>query len=69
MWAPHKGRLRMGGVKNPERGTQKVDSAYGGDVSRLLDACREMVVFENVEQMCECLKVETPKSIKMKHGP
>jgi hypothetical protein len=30
----------MGGVKSIARGTEKVDVAYGGDVSRLLDVCR-----------------------------
>jgi hypothetical protein len=56
LWAPCKGRLVMGGVKSIERGMEKVDFAYGGDVSRLLDVCRERIVFESLEDMGDCLE-------------
>ena len=56
-WVSYKGRLRMGAIKNPERGIEKVDSAYGGDVSRLLDVCRETIVFESLEKLADCLQV------------
>jgi len=41
-WYSYKGDLKMGGIKNPRRGLEKVDTAYGGDVSRLLDVCRSV---------------------------
>jgi len=50
-----KGRLQMGGIKSVERGTLKVDSVYEGDVSRVLDVCREMIVFESIKDMTDCL--------------
>lgn len=56
-WAMYKGRLRMGGIKAPSRGIEKADAAYGGDVSRLLDVCREAIVFENLSDMVDCLEV------------
>jgi hypothetical protein len=49
--------LQTGGVKSPERGAEKIDCIYGGDVSRLLDACRETIVFEGLEQLADCLEV------------
>jgi hypothetical protein len=60
VWVPYKDRLRMGGIKNPERGIEKIDSAYAGDISRLLDVCRERIVFDSVEEMTDCLKVGQP---------
>ena len=56
LWAPCKGRLVMGGVKSIERGIEKVDVAYGGDVSRVLDVCRERIVFESIKDMGDCLE-------------
>ena len=47
----------MGGIKAPSRGIEKADAAYGGDVSRLLDVCREAIVFENVRDLADCLEV------------
>jgi hypothetical protein len=57
VWTPYKGRLRMGGIKSPQRGIEKVDSAYGGDASRLLDVCRERIIFTSIEDMAACLEV------------
>jgi hypothetical protein len=48
-------RLQMGGIKSVERGTLKVDSIYEGDVSRVLDVCREMIVFEGIKDLADCL--------------
>jgi len=56
LWAPCKGRLVMGGVKSIERGMEKVDVAYGGDVSLLLDVCRGRIVFESLKDMGDCLE-------------
>ena len=47
----------MGGIKSPSRGIEKADAAYGGDVSRLLDVCRESIIFETIEDMAACLQV------------
>jgi len=58
-WVPYKDKFRMGGIKCPKRGIEKVDSAYGGDVSRLLDVCRETIVFESLEQLSHCLEVNS----------
>ena len=70
MWAPSNGRLELGGVKNIERGTEKVDHAYGGDVSRLLDVCRGRIVFEKIEDLCDCLSAladdETVSIVRIK---
>jgi hypothetical protein len=54
-WFSYKGSLKLGGIKNPKRGIEKVDTAYGGDVSRLLDVCRETIVFDRVSDMADCL--------------
>jgi hypothetical protein len=40
MWFPFKGRMKVCDIKNIDRGIEKVDTCYGGDVSRLLDVCR-----------------------------
>jgi len=70
MWVPSNGRLDLGGVKNIERGTEKVDHAYGGDVSRLLDVCRGRIVFEEIEDLCDCLSAlvddETVSIVRIK---
>ncbi len=42
-------------VKSVSRCIDKIDIAYGGDVSRLLDMCRQMIVFESISDMCDCL--------------
>jgi hypothetical protein len=57
VWTPYKGKLRMRGIKSPQRGIEKVDSAYGGDVSRLLDVCGERIIFRSIESMADCLEV------------
>ena len=55
-WIPLNSRLRTGAVKSVDRGIEKVDCAYGGDASRLLDVCREMIVFESIKDMADCLE-------------
>ena len=42
-------------VKSVSRCIDKIDIAYGGDVSRLLDVCRQMIVFETVLDLSDCL--------------
>jgi hypothetical protein len=42
-------------VKSVSRCIDKIDIAYGGDVSRLLDICRQMIVFDNIRDLSDCL--------------
>jgi hypothetical protein len=56
MSSPSNGNLRMGNVKGVERGIAKVDSTYGGDVSRLLDVCRERIVFGSIKDLTDCIE-------------
>ena len=57
IWVSNKEKFCMGGIKSPSRGIEKADAAYGGDVSRLLDVCRESIIFETIEDMAACLQV------------
>jgi hypothetical protein len=43
-------------LKNPQRCVEKLYRAYGGDVSRLVDLCRQTIVFEHVVDMVTCLE-------------
>ena len=45
------GLVQWSGVKGKVRAVEKCYLAYGGDVSRLLDLCREAMVFERLEQV------------------
>jgi len=49
--------VKWSGVKGKLRAVEKCYLAYGGDVSRLLDLCRETIVFEGLEQIANCLAV------------
>ena len=56
---PHASRI--GGImetplKSCERAVEKVLRCYSGDCSLLLDVCREVLVFETVEDLCTMLE-------------
>jgi hypothetical protein len=56
-WAhTHNGTHVCGQVKSPERALQKTFRSYGGDSRKLCDLARTTIVFENFEDMKECLK-------------
>mmetsp|Transcript_31199 Transcript_31199/g.79091 ORF Transcript_31199/g.79091 Transcript_31199/m.79091 type:complete len:245 (-) Transcript_31199:196-930(-) len=42
-------------IKGPGRAFEKVLRSYGGDTSRLLDLCRQSIVFEAVSDLEQCL--------------
>jgi hypothetical protein len=44
-------------LKSPQRCIEKLYRTYGGDVSRLVDLCRQMIVFDQVEDLVDCLEV------------
>jgi hypothetical protein len=46
-------------MKNPVRCVEKLYRSYGGDVSRLVDLCRQMIVFEHIEDLVRCLEAIT----------
>lgn len=56
VWQSSKGTFEMGQTKPLARATQKADTAYAGDVSRLLDICRERIVFEKLQDLTDCLE-------------
>lgn len=43
------------GLKSAHRAIEKVIRAYGQDVSRLLDVCRQAIVFETLRDLAACL--------------
>ncbi len=47
-WAP---------LKSPQRSVEKLYRSYGGDVSRLVDLCRQMIVFEHLKDLVACLEI------------
>ena len=51
--ATHK--VRWPPVKSLERSLEKLLRSHDGDVSRLLDCCRLMLVFDHVSQLVACL--------------
>jgi hypothetical protein len=52
----HLGGFQFGGVKGVQQCMDKIDNIYGGSVSRLLDICREKIVFERVSDLASCLE-------------
>ena len=42
-------------VKTPERAICKVHRVYDGDVSRVCDLCRQVIVFDTAADLLECL--------------
>ncbi len=47
--------IKWGCVKTVQRAQEKVQRSYGGDVSRLVDLCRQSVVFESPANVATCL--------------
>jgi hypothetical protein len=48
-------KIKWGGIKSPQRACEKVLRSYRGDVSMLLDVCRQMIIFDTVNELCEGL--------------
>lgn len=42
------------GTKKSDRSISKVVLAYGGDASKLVDICRERILFDSIEDMLKC---------------
>jgi len=49
--------LVFGELKNRTRAIEKVLRFYEGDVSKLLDVCRQMICFDSIEDLSHCLAV------------
>ena len=49
------GDVAWASVKSTRRAMEKLHRAYEGDVSRLVDLCRHMIVFEQVQDLATCL--------------
>jgi hypothetical protein len=52
----HLGLFQFGGIKGVQQCMDKIDNIYGGSVSRLIDICRERIVFEHVSDLASCLE-------------
>ena len=42
-------------IKQPKRVLQKLQRVYDGKVSRVLDLCRELIVFDSVAELLACV--------------
>uniref|UniRef100_A0A6U2B612 Uncharacterized protein n=1 Tax=Hemiselmis andersenii TaxID=464988 RepID=A0A6U2B612_HEMAN len=51
-----RGRFELGGIKSVRSCCAKLDLAYGGDVTRLLDVCRETLYLKRLKDLDSCLK-------------
>lgn len=49
------GGVKWAKLKSPERASEKAMRSYGGDVSRLLDICRQQIVFHSMGDLVRCL--------------
>jgi hypothetical protein len=47
--------IGRGILKAPQRAAEKADACYGGDVSRVVDVCRQRFVFADVRGVADCL--------------
>jgi hypothetical protein len=47
--------IKWGSVKSVRRAQEKVQRSYGEDVSRLVDLCRQSIVFESPGDVAACL--------------
>jgi hypothetical protein len=43
-------------LKSPQRALEKLLRCYGSDVSRLVDICRQKILFDGPEDLLACLK-------------
>ena len=53
----HESHVAWAALKSTRRAMEKLHRAYDGDVSLLLDVCRQMVVFERVDDLVTCLEL------------
>jgi hypothetical protein len=53
---PLQEHVQWAALKSPLRTMEKVHRLYDGDVSRVLDICRQRIVFDTVANMFECLQ-------------
>mmetsp|Transcript_6457 Transcript_6457/g.10211 ORF Transcript_6457/g.10211 Transcript_6457/m.10211 type:complete len:340 (-) Transcript_6457:761-1780(-) len=44
-------------LKAPDRAVEKASRCYSGDVSKLLDVCRSMLVFDSIADLKTCMNV------------
>jgi hypothetical protein len=51
----HENGVAWCGLKSPQRAMEKLHRAYDGDVSRLVDICRQIIVFEHMDGLLKCL--------------
>ncbi len=49
--------VRWEDLKQEERAIEKVIRCYGEDVSRLVDVCRQSIVFAEVDQLAACFEL------------
>eukprot|EP00282_Hemiselmis_andersenii_P037020 CAMPEP_0169436396 /NCGR_PEP_ID=MMETSP1042-20121227/5566_1 /TAXON_ID=464988 /ORGANISM="Hemiselmis andersenii, Strain CCMP1180" /LENGTH=738 /DNA_ID=CAMNT_0009547087 /DNA_START=37 /DNA_END=2253 /DNA_ORIENTATION=+ len=49
-------KIQVCKIKNIGRMVEKCDVAYGGDLSRVLDACRQSLFFDDVSSLTGCLR-------------
>jgi len=47
--------IKWGKIKTVDRAIEKLLRSYKTDVSRLLDVCRQSIVFESIGDLCRCL--------------
>jgi hypothetical protein len=50
------GLVRWAGPKQPRRAVEKAVRAYGRDPGRLLDLCRQAIVFATLDDLAACLR-------------
>mmetsp|Transcript_41922 Transcript_41922/g.102808 ORF Transcript_41922/g.102808 Transcript_41922/m.102808 type:complete len:161 (+) Transcript_41922:3-485(+) len=48
-------KIRWGRLKSLQRAFEKLSRAYHGDASRLVDLCRQHIVFDSVGDLTQCL--------------
>jgi len=48
--------IKWAQMKSPSRAVEKLVRAYKGDESRLLDLCRQSIIFDTIEEVTQCLQ-------------
>ena len=56
LFKPSLGSVHWASVKSSNRALEKLLRTYDDDVSRLLDCCRQSIIFENLEELSQCFK-------------
>mmetsp|Transcript_32208 Transcript_32208/g.66671 ORF Transcript_32208/g.66671 Transcript_32208/m.66671 type:complete len:183 (-) Transcript_32208:237-785(-) len=49
--------LEWGGLKKPSRAVEKLVRSYGDKVYKLLDICRQSIVFDSTQDIANCLQL------------